>query len=282
MTNIIIVSIILLAVLGIFIGLLLGVASKAFYVEVDERVTLVRECLPGNNCGGCGFPGCDGLADAIVAGTAPVNGCPVGGAPVAGKIGEIMGVDAGASDKKVAFVKCSGTCDKAKEKYSYVGIADCRAAAAIPGGGSKACSFGCTGLGSCVSVCQFDAIHIGEGGIAEVDKEKCVACGKCIDTCPKHLIELVPYDTRSYMVRCSSHDKGKDVMSVCQAGCIGCGICEKQCNFDAVHVVDNVAHIDTAKCKGCGLCSMKCPKKVIISLKTGEPKEAPKPKQESA
>ena len=283
MTTIIIFSIILLAVLGILIGLLLGVAGKAFAVEVDERVTKVRECLPGNNCGGCGFPGCDGLADAIVAGNAPVNGCPVGGAPVAAEIGKIMGVDAGASVKKVAFVKCSGTCDKAKNKYEYVGISDCRAAAAIPGGGAKACASGCTGLGSCVDVCQFDAIHIGDGGIAVVDRESCVACGKCVETCPKHLIELIPYSSEQfktfYMVKCASTDKGPAVMKVCEAGCIGCGICEKSCNFDAVHVENNIAHIDPEKCRGCGLCSMKCPKHVIIDISTGLAKEAPVKKE---
>ena len=99
--------------MGLIVGIALVYTGKKFYVEIDERESAVRECLPGNNCGGCGFPGCDGLADAIVAGTAPVNGCPVGGAPVAAEIGKIMGVDAGASAKKVAYVKCSGTCDKA-------------------------------------------------------------------------------------------------------------------------------------------------------------------------
>ena len=283
MSTIIIFSIILLAVLGILIGLLLGIAGKVFAVEVDERVVKVRECLPGNNCGGCGYPGCDGLADAIVAGTAPVNGCPVGGAPVAAEIGKIMGVDAGATVKKVAFVKCAGTCEKAKDKYQYVGIADCRAAAAIPGAGGKACGSGCLGLGSCVDACQFDAIHVGEGGIAVVDREKCVACGKCVDTCPKNLIELIPYASEKfktfYMVQCSSKDKGPAVMKVCEAGCIGCGICEKSCNFDAVHVENNIAHIDPEKCRGCGLCSMKCPKKVIIDINTGLPKEAPVKKE---
>ena len=257
MSTIIIFSIILLAVLGILIGLLLGVAGKVFAVEVDERVVQVRECLPGNNCGGCGYPGCDGLADAIVAGSAPVNGCPVGGAPVAAEIGKIMGVDAGG--------------------------AVCRAAAAIPGAGGKACGNGCLGLGSCVDACQFDAIHIGEGGIAVVDREKCVSCGKCVDTCPKGLIELIPYASEKfktfYMVQCSSKDKGPAVMKVCEAGCIGCGICEKSCNFDAVHVENNIAHIDPEKCRGCGLCSMKCPKKVIIDINTGLPKEAPVKKE---
>ena len=97
-------SVVLLAVLGLLIGILLGVAGKFFSVETDERVTLVRECLPGNNCGGCGFPGCDGLAEAIVAGDAEVNGCPVGGATAAAKIGEILGVDASGAVRKVAFV----------------------------------------------------------------------------------------------------------------------------------------------------------------------------------
>ena len=111
-------SVVLLAVLGILIGILLGVAGKVFAVETDERVEKVRECLPGNNCGGCGYPGCDGLAEAIVAGDAPVNGCPVGGAPVAGKIAEILGVEAGSSEKQVAFVKCAGTCDVAANKWT--------------------------------------------------------------------------------------------------------------------------------------------------------------------
>ena len=97
--------------IGIIIGVLLGIASEKFKVEVDEKEILVRAELPGNNCGGCGFPGCDGLANAIAAGTAPVNGCPVGGAAVADKIAAIMGVESGSAERQVAFVKCKGTCD---------------------------------------------------------------------------------------------------------------------------------------------------------------------------
>ena len=77
---------------GILIGFFLGVSGEKFKVEVDEREVAVTEALPGNNCGGCGYAGCSGLAAAIVKGEAPVNQCPVGGAPVAAKIGEIMGV----------------------------------------------------------------------------------------------------------------------------------------------------------------------------------------------
>ncbi len=195
--------------IGIIIGVLLGIASEKFKVEVDEREILVRAELPGNNCGGCGFPGCDGLANAIAAGTAPVNGCPVGGPDVAAKIAAIMGVDSGAMVKKVAFVKCKGTCDKTRVQYNYYGMDDCRKIAVVPGGGEKACVYGCMGYGSCVKACEFDAIHVVDG-VAVVDKEKCVACGKCVATCPNHLIELVPYDAK-HLVQCSSQDKGKDV-----------------------------------------------------------------------
>ena len=227
--------------IGIIIGVLLGIASEKFKVEVDEREILVRAELPGNNCGGCGFPGCDGLANAIAAGTAPVNGCPVGGGAVADKIAAIMGVESGGSVKKVAFVKCKGTCDKTRVQYNYFGMDDCRKVSVVPGSGEKACVYGCMGYGSCVKACDFDAIHIVDG-VAVVDKEKCVACGKCVATCPNHLIELVPYDAK-HLVQCSSHDKGKDVKAKCDNGCIGCTLCTKQCESDAIHMDNNVAVI---------------------------------------
>ena len=255
-------SVVLLAVLGILIGILLGVAGKVFAVETDERVEKVRECLPGNNCGGCGYPGCDGLAEAIVAGDAPVNGCPVGGAPVAGKIAEILGVDAGSSEKQVAFVKCAGTCEKANQDYEYTGVQDCAAMAFVPNGGPKSCNYGCLGFGNCVKACPFDAIHVVDG-VAVVDKDACKACGKCVAACPKHLIELLPVSAK-HIVQCSSKDKGKDVMKACSVGCIACHLCEKNCPSDAVHVVDNVAYIDQEKCTKCGLCAEKCPKKIIL------------------
>lgn len=128
-------------------------------------------------------------------GKAPVNACPVGGAPVGEKIAAIMGVEAGSSEKKVAFVKCKGTCDKTKVQYEYHGIEDCAKASVVPGGGAKACSYGCTGFGTCVKACKFDAIHVVDG-VAVVDKEKCVACGACVAACPKHLIDLVPYKAK--------------------------------------------------------------------------------------
>lgn len=251
-----------ISITGLLIGLLLGVAGKKFAVEVDEKEIAVRDLLPGNNCGGCGMAGCDAMAQAIAKGEAPVNGCPVAGPEIAKKIAAVMGVEETEAVREVAFVKCHGTCDKTNRKYNYYGIKDCRKIALIPGHGEKQCSYGCMGYGSCVSVCQFDAIHIIDG-VAVVDREKCKACKKCIAVCPNHLIELVPYDA-NYKVACNSKDKGKDVKDACDAGCIGCKICEKQCQFDAIHVEDNLAKIDYSKCKLCGACAAKCPSKIIL------------------
>ena len=270
-TQAIIFAIVSIGGLGIIFGAILGFASKIFAVDEDPRVGMVQECLPGANCGGCGYPGYGGLAAAIVAGKAPVNSCAPGGAKAAAAIAEVMGVVAEETEPMVAFVKCGGTCDKAQNKYEYDGIDDCVMASQLAGASSKACAYGCMGLGSCVKACKFDAIKI-ENGVAVVNPDLCVACGKCISTCPKKIIDLVP-KKKKVKVQCSSKDMGKAVMSVCSAGCIGCKICEKTCKFDAIHVIDNIAVIDYDKCKNCGMCANKCPKKVI----TGYRVEAPKP-----
>ena len=246
---------------GILIGFFLGVSGEKFKVEVDEREVAVTEALPGNNCGGCGYAGCSGLAAAIVKGEAPVNQCPVGGAPVAAKIGEIMGVKAEEGERKAAFVKCAGTCEKASLDYDYTGIQDCMMASMMQNGGAKGCNSGCLGFGSCVAACPFDAIHVVDG-IAVVDKEACKACGKCIAACPKHLIELIPYEQKTF-VRCNSNAKGKVQLTICQAGCIGCRLCEKNCEAGAITVTNFLAHIDADKCTECGVCVEKCPRKII-------------------
>ena len=246
---------------GLLIGLFLGVAAKKFEVQVDEKEAKVRELLPGNNCGGCGYPGCDGLAKAIANGEAPVNGCPVANQAIHERIAEVMGTEAAVTEKKVAFVKCSGTCDKTEVKYEYFGVQDCKKAAMVPGKGNKKCSYGCLGFGSCVKVCAFDAIHI-VNGIAVVDKEKCTSCSKCAAECPNKLIEMVPEKAR-HLVSCSSFDKGKDVKAACQAGCIGCKLCMKACEYEAIAVDNNLAYIDYSKCTNCGKCAEVCPVKVI-------------------
>ena len=248
--------------LGILVGLLLGKAGKIFKVEENETETAVREALPGNNCGACGYPGCDGLAKAIAEGKAPTNACPVGGAAVAEKVAAIMGGDSEQpGERMVAYVRCGGDCDKAKDVYQYVGPEICSIAVNSPGGGPKGCAFGCLGYGECKSVCEFGAINMVDG-IAVIDPEKCVACGKCVSVCPRHLIRLVPA-SKDHHIRCSSADRGLDVKKVCSVGCLACTMCVKQCPVEAITMQGNLPVIDYEKCVNCGACQKKCPAKTI-------------------
>ena len=257
----ILIATLVVGLTGIIIAVLLGIASEKFKVEVDEKEVAVREALPGNNCGGCGYPGCDGLAAAIAKGEAPVSSCPVGGEAVAKVIADIMGTDAGSGVRMAAVVRCAGTCEKAVSQYDYVGPKSCTLAQNNPNNGAKGCAYGCTGYGDCKAACPFGAIEIIDG-IAVVDAEKCKACGKCIAACPRHLIELVPV-TAEHIVLCNSKDKGVQVKKVCQAGCIGCGLCARNCPEGAIEVKDNVAHINYEACTNCGTCKEKCPVKII-------------------
>ena len=257
--QIIIFSVALISIIALIIGIFLGVSSEIFKVKVDEKVAKVRECLPGNNCGGCGYAGCDALAEAIAKGEAAVNQCPVGGASVADKISEVMGVVADESVKMVAFVHCDGTCVNATKVYEYT--KDCRLAASLPNAGEKKCSYACLGYGTCVEACKFDAIHIIDG-VAKVDEEKCVTCKACINACPMKVIGLVPYK-KEHKVVCSNRDKGKMAMDACKVSCIACGMCEKTCKKDAINVVGNLAIMDFDKCDDCGDCATKCPRKCI-------------------
>lgn len=249
---------------GLFLGIFLGIASIVFKVEVDEKEEEVLGVLPGNNCGGCGYPGCSGLAAAIAKGEAAVNACPVGGDAVGKKVASIMGVEAGESVRMTAFVRCQGDSERTTRNYEYTGVEDCSMIKYVPDGGAKSCNHGCLGYGNCVKACPFGAISV-RNGVAVVDKEKCKACGKCIAACPKHLIELVPYDSKT-VVACSSCDKGPVTMKACKTGCIGCGLCVKACPVGAVTVDAFHAHIDQSKCTGCGACKEKCPKKAIIDF----------------
>ena len=255
----ILAAVLTLTVLGLLFGLLLAVGSKIFAVEQDERIPMVQECLPGANCGGCGYAGCANLAEAIVNGEAAVNTCPVGGAEVAQKIAEIMGVEAGETIKMTAYVRCSGG-NNASRKYDYVGAIDCLAAMKVAGGPLE-CTFGCLGYGSCAKVCPNDAISIVDGK-AVVNSDACIACGKCVGACPRNIIAIVPANNKTH-VACVSKAKGGEVRKICQVGCIGCGICVKNCPHEAITVVDNVARIDYSKCQDCGKCAEVCPRKII-------------------
>ena len=170
----------------------------------------------------------------------------------------------------MAFVRCNGGTNAVK-RFEYVGIRDCTAATKVAAGPLE-CAWGCLGFGSCVAACQFDAMHIGPAGVAVVDEDKCTDCMACAAACPRHLIVSVPV-SKTVRVRCLNQDKGKAAMSVCENACIGCGLCERECKKDAIHVVNGVASIDYAKCVKCKLCTKVCPRDAIMPIATPEEKE---------
>lgn len=252
--------------LGVVFGAGLGLAAKKFAVEVDETVELVLESLPGANCGGCGYAGCEAFAKAVVEGTVKPNACFVSNADQINAIADILGTTVEILDKQRAMVACCGTNENAIEKNEYYGILDCRDAALIPGGGSKSCGYGCLGLGSCEKVCVFGAMSI-KDGVAVVDPDKCTACGTCVRTCPKSIISLIPA-TSTYHVNCMSQDKGKEAKTNCKVACIGCSICVRNCEVKAITMKNRVALIDQSKCVDCGVCEEKCPTKAITGIKS--------------
>lgn len=259
------IPIILVVAVGLVCAVMLTIASKVFYVPVDETAAALREVLPGANCGGCGFAGCDDYANQLAANhDTPCNKCPVGGPTVAAKLAEILGVEAGSAEKEVAVVQCNGNCEVAGTLMEYEGMSTCKAASQLFGG-LKACAFGCMGLGDCVAACEFGAIKV-VNGVAKVDRNACVACGACAKACPKGLIRIAP-ESNQVVVFCNNSDAGAKTRKVCSVGCIGCKQCEKACKFDSVHVENNLAKIDPETCKNCGMCAKVCPTGAIINLK---------------
>ncbi len=257
----------ILAAIAFVLGVLLAIASKVFAVKKDEREELVAACLPGANCGACGFVGCTDYASAVVNKGAATNMCVPGGAESAKKIAEIMGTSAAAGKKMRAEVLCVGCAGVAKEKYEYKGLKNCSSVVRL-GKGSKECSFGCIGLGECSDVCPFDAITV-ENGVAVVSPDKCKGCGKCVGVCPQHIIHLIPAEN-SIVVPCSNTEKGAVTRKSCEKGCIGCRLCEKNCPSGAIKANNNLAVIDYSLCTMCGTCVEKCPRHLILKGKTDD------------
>lgn len=264
--------VLLVAVIGFVCAGLLVFASKVFHVDVDERALQIAEVLPGANCGGCGFAGCNDYAAKLIEDEElSCSLCSPGGASVAAQVAEILGRAAGSEEAEVAQVMCNGTCDASRTLLEWQGMQSCKGAKGwftSP----NACMFGCIGLGDCHDACQFDAIDV-VNGVAIVNRENCTSCGACVSACPQKIIKMVPMKAQVH-VWCSSTDKGAVAKKNCDNACIGCRKCTTVCNFDAVTVEDNLARIDTDKCKSCGLCAVVCPTGAINSFKKLPKKEA--------
>ena len=253
-------AIMIISGIGIIAAVVLVLAAKFMHVEEDERIGKVVECLPGANCGACGYAGCADYAKAIVEKDAPLNLCIPGGADAAAGAAKVMGKVAGASVSLKAVVACQGFDCNTTKKYEYQGVSTCAAASKMFAGPS-ACAYGCLGFGDCKAACPFGAMEI-VNGVALVNQEKCTGCGACTKACPKGIISLIPDDVNP-VVLCQNVDKGAQTRKVCSTGCIGCMKCTKVCPTNAISVENNLARIDQDLCIACMQCASECPVSAI-------------------
>lgn len=283
MSDILIFTIATLCALGVLAAVILYFVAQKFKVFEDPRIDTVETMLPGANCGGCGFAGCRGFADALVKNDdiSSMN-CPVGGATTMGPIAEFLGKAAGASEPKVAVLRCNGTCEVRPKTSNYDGARSCAVESATYAG-QTGCSFGCLGNGDCVAVCNFGAIAINPAtGLPEVNEDKCTACGACAKACPKFLLEIrrKGIKGRRVYVACSNKDKGGVAKKACSVACIACTKCAKVCAFDAITIANNLAYIDAEKCKLCRKCAPECPTGAIHETNF-PPRKVVEPKTET-
>jgi len=261
--SVVITAVVSVTIIGLICAILLNVASQLMYVKVDLRVTQLNEIMPGANCGACGYPGCEGFCVALAAGEAKTNLCTPGGPELLKKISEILGVEAGSIETKMAYVLCKGENEMQQKKMEYKGIQSCSGAKQLFGG-PTACAFGCLGYGDCQLVCPTHAICM-EKGLVHIIKDLCNGCGLCVKTCPNKLI-VVDKTSLPVIVACKNIEKGAVVRKKCSVGCIACTKCVKECPDGAIVMEDNLAKIDYEKCSGCGKCVDVCMTKCIVRM----------------
>lgn len=261
-------TIIVMGVTGIIAAVVLYFVAKKFHVYEDPKIAEIEELLPGANCGGCGYSGCHAFACACASATSLEGmNCPGAGPENMKKIADIVGLTSVDAARKVAIVKCNGSCGRRPELNVYDGVSSCAIESTFYGGETP-CVYGCLGCGDCVASCPYDAMHLDKAaGLPVVNREKCVGCGKCVKACPRNIMELaeVREGRESVWVACMNRDKGGVAMKECEVACIGCGKCVRTCTHDAVKVSDFLAKIDSEICTGCGDCIAACPRNSIIT-----------------
>ena len=266
--SIVIISAVFALVLAFILGAALGFFNHLFAVPPDPATDRIRELLPGTNCGGCGFAGCDAFAAAVSAGSAGDAVCTAGGPTTAAKIAAVTGISAGDVPQYTVVLACQGSSAHAAAKGAYSGVRSCRGAK-IATGGTKLCSWACMGFGDCVSVCKFGALSMGENGLPVVSYAKCTGCGMCVKECPQDVLRLIPSDRKGALALCSNKNPVKRLAAkACAVACTKCGICVRNCPQNCISLATHIPVVDYAKCDSCSVCAEKCPTKVFQILTT--------------
>jgi Na+-translocating ferredoxin:NAD+ oxidoreductase RNF subunit RnfB len=253
------------AVGGLTLGLasLLVVANRLLYVQEDPRIDAVVRMLPGTNCGGCGYPGCQAFADALVAGEVTPGKCTVSLPTEQSRIADYLQIDVGREEKRIARLACAGGTNVSRNHAHYRGLGSCAAATLVAGGG-KGCFWGCLGIGDCQIACTFDAIDMNSHRLPVVDESRCTACGDCVTACPKDLFSLELQSNRLW-VACRSQEAGDEILEDCQVACTACG----RCAMDAPGLIEmqgNLPVIDYSKGPATAVATERCPTGAIVWL----------------
>ncbi len=260
----------MLVAVGTLGGLTFLIASMLLFahgrlrVDEDPRIDAVYELLPQTNCGACGLPGCRPFAEALSRDEVQPGQCTVSSEQQKAAIADFLGVDVGEHEKVVARLACAGGDNVARNHARYEGLASCRAAALIAGGG-KGCSWGCLGLGDCEKVCDFDAIVMDRHRLPVVIDDACTACGDCVDACPKDLFSLHPVSHRLW-VACRNLQHGDAILEDCEVGCTGCGKCAMDARGGLIAMADNLAVVDYGRDHQQPEAIRRCPTGAIVWL----------------
>ena len=259
-------SVLALLGIGLALAVVLAIASRLLNVEEDPRIEPLVEALPGANCGGCGYAGCEAYAIAVLNNPdVAANLCSVGGAETAKRVGELTGKSVVAGEPTMSFRRCSRIEGNVQPRYNYIGANTCASAAQLEGG-PYMCTWACLGFGDCLRACPFDAMQIRDN-MVEIIASKCVSCGLCINACPRSNLQIIPVRAR-VMSFCATREKLKSVSEVCDVGCINCLQCLKACPADAITYEKRRIEINHDLCLGygpdCGeACVGACPRSIL-------------------